>query len=95
MEPRFIFEMGEAAHFIFHIQVNISECEYQKKARRFVERFIMNLISKALRWHVLKEWHLPPTRLSTNVISHPAFFTSPAAKRHNTLAGTHFSSHRG
>jgi len=55
MEPRFIFGMGEAAHFIFDIQVNISECEYQKKARRFVERFIMNLISKALRWHVLKE----------------------------------------
>jgi len=55
----------------------------------------MKLLFKALTMVHAKgiaQFYLPPARLSTNGMNHPAF--TPAAERHHTLVGTYFPSHR-
>ena len=63
-------------------------------SRRFALRFVMKLISKALRMARVKrltQFYLKHTRLSTRL----SCLYSPAAEHHRTLAGTHFSCHTG
>ena len=53
---------------------------WYRKRRRFVSRVIMKLSSKVLRMTRVKgiaQFCLPPTRLSTNGMSHPAFTPQP------------------
>jgi len=42
----------------------------------------------------ITQFYLPSTRLSTSGMNHTCLY-SPAAERHRTLAGTHFTSHWG
>jgi len=41
----------------------------------------------------IAQLYLPPTRLSTNEMSHPGYIPSSTASSH--FGGTHYPSHRG